>query len=66
MVFVCGGSAAASIVALALLSRDTIGARREKQPKTITISVSETMEQDEPTPTVEDTAAINGGTRVRL
>lgn len=29
MVFVCGGSAAASIVALALLSRDKIGAQKK-------------------------------------
>ena len=30
MVFVCGGSAVASIIALGLLSRDTIGARKRK------------------------------------
>ena len=32
MVFVCGGSAVASVLALALLSRDTIGARKKRDP----------------------------------
>lgn len=40
MVFVCGGSAAASIFALALMTRDTIGAQKRKKSTTTTTTTT--------------------------